>query len=237
MSSGRFRPYVAREGWLLIAATVVSGFAASFYFGLWVALPLWCFCLLLGYLFRDPARVIPPVPLAVVSPADGTVVAVGQVYDHYLERDALRVFIHMSRLGSYVTRAPIEGKIIQHWYESITQRRERNEGDTVLEHYAVWLQSDENDDVVLAVGVGKRALKPVFYHHSGERIGQGERCGLVRFGGYIEVLLPLNSRVEVAEGDQVMAGADILAMLVHQVAPEAPNLWGNGNRAFKGSVS
>lgn len=237
MGSSGFRPYVAREGWLFIVATAASGFVAEFYFGLLAALPLWFFCFLLLYLFRDPTRLIPPSPLGVVAPADGTVVALEQVHDHYLERAAIKVSMRMNRLGSYTTRAPIEGKIMQYWYAPAAQSSASSRGDAALERYAMWLQSDENDDVVLMMGVARWAFKPICYHHSGERIGQGERCGLVRFGGYIEVLLPLNSRVEVAVGDSVTAGSDILAMLVHQVTPEAPHLWGRGNSELKSGVS
>ncbi len=216
--SGGVRPYIAREGWLFIGATLASGFVAKFYFGLLAAVPLWLLCLLLAYLFRDPVREIPPAPLGVVSPADGTILAVDQVHDGYLERDAIRVCIRMNRLGSYVTRAPIEGKIIQHWCRSAVADDDAE--NAALDHYAMWLQSDEKDDVVLVMGVASRALKPLCYHHSGERIGQGERCGLIRFGGYLEVLLPANTRIQAAEGDRVTAGSDILATLIHQIVPE-----------------
>jgi len=210
----RTHPYIAREGWLFIAALAASGFMANFYFGWLAGLPFWLLCIALAYLFRDPQRVIPPSPLGVVSPADGEVVAIEPVPDHYLERDAIMVSIRMSRLGTYTTRAPIEGKIVQHWHTPASDHGDTGAG--ALEHYAMWLQTDENDDVVLQMGVGTKALKPVCYHHTGERIGQGERCGLVRFGGHIAVLLPVNSRIEVTVGDTVTAGSDILATLVHQ---------------------
>ncbi len=207
-------PYIAREGWLFIAALALSGFVAKFYFGLLGALPLWLLSLVLAYLFRDPQRIIPPAPLGVVSPADGEVLAIEAAYDGYLKRDANKISIRMNRSGTYATRAPIEGKIVQHWHLSAS------DGDggeaEALDRYAMWLQSDENDDVVLVMAVGSKALKPVCYHQTGERIGQGERCGLVRFGGYIEVLLPIDARVEVAVGDTLCAGSDILATLIHK---------------------
>jgi phosphatidylserine decarboxylase len=210
----RAHPYIAREGWLFIGALLVSGFTAKFYFGLFAALPLWLLCIVFTYLFRDPNRVIPPVPLGVVSPADGEVLAIEPVFDDYLKRDANKIAIRMNRFGTYATRAPIEGKILQHWHLPVDDGSDSDAA--VLDRYAVWLQTDENDDVVLVMGVGIKALKPTFYNHTGERIGQGERCGLVRFGGYIEVLLPLDARIEVAVGDTVEAGSDILATLIHQ---------------------
>ncbi|VAW84810.1 Phosphatidylserine decarboxylase [hydrothermal vent metagenome] len=207
-------PYIAREGWLFIGALAVSGFMAKFYFGLLAASPLWLLCIALAYLFRDPGRVIPPAPLGVVSPADGEVLAIERVRDGYLKRDANKISIRMNRFGTYATRAPIEGKILQHWHLPIN---DGSDNDAVaLDRYAMWLQSDENDDVVLVMAVGSQALKPVCYHQTGERIGQGERCGLVRFGGYIEVLLPIDARIKVAVGDTLCAGSDILATLIHE---------------------
>jgi len=208
-------PYIAQEGWVLILAVALSGLIAKFYFGLLAALPLWLLCIGLAYLFRDPHRVIPSAPLGVVSPVDGEVLAIEAVHDKYLDRDATKVSIWMSRLGTYATRAPIEGKIVQHWHSSASDETE------MLDRYAMWLQTDENDDVVLVMGVGSRALKPVCYHQTGERIGQGERCGLVRFGGFIEVLLPIETRLEVAVGDPVSAGSDIIATLIHDPAVAA----------------
>jgi len=207
-------PYIAREGWLFIGALAASGFMAKFYFGLLAALPLWLLCIAFAYLFRDPNRVIPPAPLGVVSPADGEVLSIRQVRDNYLERDANKISIRMNRFGTYATRVPIEGKILQHWYAP-TEADSDNDMPA-LDRYAMWLQTDENDDVVLVIGVSSQALKPICYHQAGERTGQGERYGLVRFGGYIEVLLPLDARIEVAVGDTVKAGSDILATLVHQ---------------------
>ncbi len=213
------RTYIASEGWLFIAAMVASGFVAKFYFGLLAALPLWLLSLLLVYIFRDPAREIPAAPLGVVSPADAEILQIDSVYDEYLKRNAISVKMRMHRLGSYVTRAPIEGKIVQHWHTPANSEEGANSKG--LDHYAMQIQTDENDDVVLVMKVARHALKPVFYHQSGERIGQGERCGLIRLGGHLEVLLPANTRVQVSEGDRVMAGSDILASLIRGNVPEA----------------
>jgi len=206
-------PYIAREGWPFIGAIAISGFVAKFYFGLLAALPLWLLCGAVAYLFRDPHRDIPPAPLGVVCPVDGRVLAIERVRDQNLERDAIKISIRMNRFGSYATRAPIEGKIIKHWFTPAEEASDNS--SVIIDRYGMWLQTDENDDVVLLMGVGRKALKPVCYHQSGERIGQGERCGLVRFGGFIDVILPANSRVEVKVGDNITAGSDILAMLIH----------------------
>ena len=64
---------IAREGWLPIATTVVLGAVVQNFLGLYWALPLWFCALALLYLYRDPNRVVPSLPLAIVSPLDGIV--------------------------------------------------------------------------------------------------------------------------------------------------------------------
>ena len=53
------------------------------------------------------------------------------------------------------------------------------------------------------------------YLHSGERVGQGQRCGYFYFGGVIDVFLPLESKVQVEVGQYVQSGSSVLAQLIH----------------------
>jgi len=89
--------------------------------------------------------------------------------------------------------------------------------------YAQWIQSDEKDDLVLVIEVNSRMPRPKCYVQSGERIGQGQRCGFIRFGSRVDVLIPVTSRISVSVGDDVLAGSDIIATLVHaKVVPPKP---------------
>ena len=171
--------------------------------------------LLLLYLFRDPARKVPAVPLGVVSPVDGKVVAVETVQDGYLDRQAQCVTIKMGFTSVYSAHSPMEGKIVEQWLDV---PRKFSGADEATRTYAQWIQSDEEDDVVLVIEVNALYSRPQCYAHSGERIGQGQRCGFIRFGSQIDVLLPANSRVDVSVGDHVLAGSDIIATLVRERA-------------------
>jgi phosphatidylserine decarboxylase len=81
--------------------------------------------------------------------------------------------------------------------------------------FAQWIQSDEQDNVVMAVKSAAGLLKPRCYSHSGDRIGQGQRCGIIPFHAVVQVSVPVNSRLEVKVGDRVRSGTDTLATLVH----------------------
>ena len=93
------------------------------------------FCL---WFFRDPERTPPADDRAVISPADGRVVAVvAEQEDRFLHVPATRVSIFMSPLDVHVNRSPVSGMVrqVQHtegkfrWYKPIMRwRTRRNEG-------------------------------------------------------------------------------------------------------------
>ncbi len=175
----------------------------------WWALPLWALAALALFLFRDPERAVPPHPLGVIAPADGCVLAVEpEATDPFLERAAQRIVIQMRAWGPFVVRAPIEGRVAERWLRPC---REGGCG----RRFAVWLRTDEGDDVLLVLEERSRWRRPVCEVGVGERLGQGQRCGYVRFGGRVEVWVPRHARLEVARGDHVRAGSVILATLVH----------------------
>ena len=80
---------------------------------------------------------------------------------------------------------------------------------------AVWLQTDEADDIVTVLKPGRVLGSLRCYARSGERVGQGQRQGFILLGTDVQVLLPTGVRLRIAPGDKVRAGADIIADLVH----------------------
>lgn len=170
-------------------------------------------CLLpivLLWVYRHPKRVIPATPLGVISPIDGEVVAIETVQDTYLSREATRIRIRPTLLDSFVVHSVSEGKVMQFW------RGEGGDATSDEQHRrAVWLQSDEGDDVVIVMQA--RPANPLHCRVStGERIGQGHECGFLLFPRYLDVLLPVDSRIDVQPGDRVRGGESIVAQLIHR---------------------
>jgi phosphatidylserine decarboxylase len=60
---------------------------------------------------------------------------------------------------------------------------------------------------------GLIARRIVTYSKVGERVRQGDRLGIIRFGSRVDVFLPPNSTVRVKVGDQTTAGVTVLAEL------------------------
>jgi phosphatidylserine decarboxylase len=216
-------PIIAREGWFWIGIVIITAALLQF-LNDFISLPLWILALVLLFLFRDPFRKVPASPLAIVCPVDGRIVSVNKVHDGYLDREAVCVTILMGLTSVYSVHSPMEGKIIEQWLQAPRKIRAQEQGKSSsapdIKTYAQWIQSDEKDDVILVMEASTLRPRPRCYAHSGERIGQGQRCGYLRFGTRVDVLVPESTRIEVKVGDKVRAGTDIIATLIHSAATQ-----------------
>jgi len=222
------RPYIAREGWVFILFALVCAWVVHMSAGRFYAIPVWLLAVLLIYMFRDPNRVIPPIPLAVVSPVDGRIKSIDNIADPYLDRTATAISMRMNLSGPFVIRSPMEGKVMNQWLGAEISREQAHNLDggtnpagygsnTKTRHYyAIWIQSDEGDDVVLILKRSMIGFRPRFYVHAGERVGQGQRCGFVTFGCKVLVFVPENSRKEIMPDNPVSAGSGVIATLIHK---------------------
>ena len=210
---------VAREGRFTILALLVLTVTTAVIGGWPAAVPVVLITLVLLYIFRDPVRQVPASPLAVVSPVDGRVVTVDEVHDPYLDRQVKRISIRINASGSYGVRSPVEGKLLRQWLYRHNGPAEGSQPDyphTIYtgRHFVMYLQTDEHDDVVMVVRIAS-FQRPRCYVNVGERLGQGQRCGWLLFGGAVDLLLPEWSRPAVTPGTHVSAGSVIIANLVH----------------------
>jgi phosphatidylserine decarboxylase len=202
--------FIAREGrpYILLSLCMVG--LVWFYQGFLASLPLWPLPFLLIFLFRDPVRSIPAEPLAVVSPADGEVLEVEQVRDGFLDRDAIKIVLSIGLMDMYSIRSPIEGKVKKQWVV------DTHFAVSDAPRFAQWIQTDENDDLLMVVYTRVVPRRPRCYVQSGERVGQGQRCGFMSFGARLEVYVPADGRVEVKVGERVRAGESVIAHFIHR---------------------
>jgi phosphatidylserine decarboxylase len=213
MANGRY-PILAREGWGHIVIAVAAAAAVHAFAGWGWAVPLWLIAVFVVQFFRDPPRKVPAVPLGVLAPADGKVIAVGEAFDPYLKRQAKRISIFMNVVNVHSNRIPVEGKIMERWYAkgaffnaALDKASEQNERN------ALWIRTDEGKDVVVVQVAGLIARRILCYVNAGERVAQGQRYGFIRFGSRVDLYLPLESQVKAALGDKTCAATDVVGML------------------------
>lgn len=203
---GRNNTLIAREGLPFLAVAVIACWAAAYYLGAVWAIGPAAVLVMLYLVFRDPRREVPSAPLGVVSPADGRVESVELADKGVLQGEANVVRIRIDVLGTYTARCPVEGKIMDIGTAA---------AQAVVDYRtnALWVRTDEGDDVVLQFGGYRLGLAPLSFSRFGERLGQGQRCAYLRLARYAEVHLPIDSKVLAEPGQRIEAGTDLIAKL------------------------
>jgi len=191
---------------LLVAAGLIA----------WFTSPLWAFpaALLAAFFFwffRDPDRVIPNEPGAVVSPGDGKVTAVIPVTDNGVSR--LRMSIFLNVFDVHVNRSPIAGIIRDVRYQNGKFVNAMNAASAEQNEQNVVTVEGEDQTVVFKQIAGLLARRIVFNKKVGDRVERGERVGLIKFGSRVDVLFDAAATVAVKVGDRVKGGSSVLAHL------------------------
>ena len=207
-------PLIAREGWPFIAIALFVAIGVHAYAGLgWALLP-WLILLFMVQFFRDPPREIPQDPRAVLSPADGRVVAVEKVRDPYLERDALKISVFMNVFNAHSNRSPVDGTVEKTWYfPGRFFNAELSKASAENERAVIYLRTPDGHDVTCVQVAGLVARRILCYAKAGQSMKRGERFGFIRFGSRVDVYLPLAALPRVTVGDKVYATETVLAAL------------------------
>jgi phosphatidylserine decarboxylase len=166
------------------------------------------------YFFRNPERTVPDDPSALVAPADGKIVFVGNAHESHVDAEMLKISIFMSVFNVHVNRAPFSGKILDIFYKHGKFLDARDDNATFEnEQSGIVLELEKGVKIVFVQVAGLIARRIVSYPVKGDRLARGERYGLIRFGSRVDVYLPKDIRVNVALGDKTVAGETILGYL------------------------
>jgi phosphatidylserine decarboxylase len=212
--SGYPHPIVAREGWPYLALAFAVALALSL-LGWWaLAAIAWLAFLFVLQFFRDPPRAVPSDPNAVLAPADGRVVRVGNVRDPFVERDALLVSVFMNVFNVHSNRSPVDGEVTNVWYHRggfVNAALDKASVDN--ERNALALRTPAGVTVTCVQIAGLIARRILCYVEAGDRLARGQRYGFIRFGSRVDVYLPFDAVPRAAVGDKVYAASSIIAEL------------------------
>ena len=206
-------PIIAREGWPFIAIGLAAAAVAHFALGPWWAVPLWLLLAFMIQFFRDPPRRLPRDPKAVLSPADGRIVAVERSRDPYLEREAVKVSVFMNVFDVHSNRSPVDGEVRNTWYHlGKFFNAALSKSSLENERAALWIRTPAGADVTCVQIAGLIARRILCYASTGQRLRRGERFGFIRFGSRVDVYLPVGVRPVASVGDKVYATETVLAV-------------------------
>jgi phosphatidylserine decarboxylase len=204
-------PIIAREGWPFLGIATAFAALATFFMGAW-SIPLWIIALFVLQFFRDPARVIPQNPNAVLSPADGRIVVVEKTQDPYAGREALKISVFMNVFNVHSNRAPVDGKIENmQYFPGKFVNADLDKASIENERNALTITAVNGQTVTCVQVAGLIARRILCYVKTGDMLMRGQRYGFIRFGSRVDVYLPLTAIPKVTVGDKVSATETILA--------------------------
>jgi len=163
--------------------------------------------------FRNPKRSVTPNEEHILSPVDGKVVVIEEVFEkEYYKEKRLQISVFMSPLNVHITRFPVGGYIVFSKYHSgkylvawHPKSSEENERTTVV------INTNRFGDILYRQIAGAMAKRIVNYAQEGENAVQASESGFIKFGSRVDVFLPLDAKVKVLLNEKVKGGISILA--------------------------
>src|SRR5512143_3397189 len=205
---------VAAEGWpFIIPLALVT--ALLFALG-WrntgaVLLVLTLFVL---FFFRDPERAVPQGEGVVVSPADGKVIVIKDIYEpDYLKQDVKQISIFLSVFNVHVNRSPIGGTVETVKYNPGKFHVASVDKASLDNEQTAMVIANGKHKVLVKQIAGLIARRIVCYAKPGDTIKTGERFGLIRFGSRVDIVLPKEAELKVKVGDRIKGARDIIGVL------------------------
>jgi phosphatidylserine decarboxylase len=162
--------------------------------------------------FRVPKRVPTVNENAIVAPADGKVVVIEEVQaDEYFTDRRIQVSIFMSPLNVHVNRNPVGGEIAYSQYHKGKYLVAWHpKSSTENERHSVVYRKDGKEILVKQIA-GALAKRIVNYLQAGQKVNQSDEMGFIKFGSRVDLLLPLNAKINVKIGDTPKGGVTVIA--------------------------
>ena len=207
-------PKIHKEGYKFLAISIIITFfvlmVSNFLGCILIVITIWVY-----YFFRDPERVSINNNKYLVSPADGLISHISEVSgpnELNLENKTFtKVSIFMNVFNCHVNRTPIAGSVDEIFYKpgkflnaSLDKSSEENERN----YYKI--KTINGDEIIIVQIAGLIARRIVCEVHKEQKLNQGERIGMIRFGSRVDIYFN-NKKLLAKVGQNVVAGESLIA--------------------------
>ena len=208
-------PKIHKEGYKFLAISIIATFIVLL-FSKFLGLILILITIWVYYFFRDPERISINDDKFLVSPADGLVTDISEITgpgELQLENTTFtKISIFMNVFNCHVNRIPVSGTIEEIYYKpgkffnaSLDKASEENE-----RNYFKIKDSKSGEEIVIVQIAGLIARRIVCEVEQGQKLKQGERVGMIRFGSRVDIYFK-NKETLVKLGQNVVAGESLIA--------------------------
>ncbi len=171
------------------------------------------FLALILQFFRNPTRNFILNDYDALSPVDGKVVVIEEVFEkEYFNDKRIQVSVFMSPLNVHVTRYPVggqvafskyhPGKYLVAWHPKASEENERT---------TIVVDNPSFGKVMHRQIAGALAKRIVNYAEEGQEVQQASDSGFIKFGSRVDVFLPLDANIQVTLQQKVKGGITVLA--------------------------
>lgn len=204
-------------GFSLLAFLIINILSYSFIDILWlqsaVLIVTAVLFLLVVQFFRNPQRKTVINDSTIVSPVDGKVVVIEEVFEkEFFKEKRLQVSVFMSPINVHVTRYPVNGivtyskyhpgKYLVAWHPKSSEENERT---------TVVVKNKAFGEILYRQVAGALAKRIVNYAKVNDKAVQGDDSGFIKFGSRVDLYLPLNTKLNVKLNEKVKGGVSVIA--------------------------
>jgi len=167
------------------------------------------------WFFRDPDRVVPVAPGAVVSPADGKVILARVEEDNpYIPGPALKISVFMNVFNVHVNRTPHAGEVTGiEYFPGKFLAANKDEATEANERNVVVIRMETGRMMAVVQVAGLVARRIICGLQTGQTVLRGQRFGMICFGSRLDLYLPPDTELNVSRGQKTQAGTTILGYL------------------------
>lgn len=210
-----------KEGYTIVLATILIWLTINYLVGLtgetvfrvFILLSTLPLLILTIRFFRYPHRIIQAAPKSVLSPADGTIVAIEETTENeYFKDRRLQVSVFMSVYNVHINWNPVTGEITYFKHHSgHFMAAYLPKSSTMNERATTVIRMANGTEVLVRQIAGAVAKRIVTYSTVGKQVTQKDELGFIRFGSRVDIYLPLGTKVNVELCQEVTGSQTILA--------------------------
>lgn len=163
--------------------------------------------------FRYPKRNITPAPESVISPADGTIVAIEETTENeYFKDRRLQVSVFMSVYNVHINWNPVPGTVTYFKHHSgHFMAAYLPKSSTLNERATTVIRMADGTEVLVRQIAGAVAKRIITYSSVGKQVTQKDELGFIRFGSRVDIFLPVGTKINVELCQEVIGSQTILA--------------------------
>ncbi len=163
--------------------------------------------------FRVPKRHLNKDENIIYCPADGKIVIIEEIDEtQYFHDKRLKVSIFMSPFNVHVNSYPISGVVKKaDYFPGKHMVAWHPKSSNLNEHSCTLIEHKNTEKILVKQIAGIVARRIVCYAKEGMEVHQGDEIGIIKMGSRVDIILPINVRLDVELGESVRSKKTVLA--------------------------